>query len=274
MNVKKKEIFQLLILFIYLLVCTNCQTETINLNDLDDSTQCYNIEKMNFGESEEIIYEIINNKLEKTLFIQYKAVISIFIYKSNIQESNIIFSRTKEENDFENFYFNVEKEVEKYIIKIEFLHSDMNEFKFSLNLFNIREDSFKIIPGKSQKVASYEIINSGKFPLFINDNLSPFTALRINKKFEKYFKVSSLIVNAKIDNSEEKEINLDINEFFNNEEYQYIFWNLEINKGAKIKEILVELNINMINYEEGNNKFEIELIKNQEIHYEYKLIIF
>ena len=271
MNVKKKEIFQLLILFIYLLVCTNCQTETINLNDLDDSTQCYNIEKMNFGESEEIIYEIINNKLEKTLFIQYKAVISIFLYKSNIQESNIIFSRTKEENDFENFYFNVEKEVEKYIIKIEFLHSDMNEFKFCLNIFDIREDSFKIIPGKSQKVASYEIINSGKFPLFINENLSPFTALRINKKFEKYFKVSSLIVNAKLDNSEEKEINLDINEFFNNEEYQYIFWNLEINKGAKIKEILVELNINIINYEEGNNKFEIELIKNQEIHYEYKL---
>ena len=150
MNVKKKEIFQLLILFIYLLVCTNCQTETINLSDLDDSTQCYNIEKMNFGESEEIIYEIINNKLEKTLFIQYKAVISIFIYKSNIQESNIIFSRTKEENDFENFYFNIEKEVEKYIIKIEFLHSDMNEFKFCLNIFDIREDSFKIIPGKSQ----------------------------------------------------------------------------------------------------------------------------
>ena len=85
MNVKKKEIYQLVILFIYLLTCAYCQTETINLNDLDDSTQCYNIEKMNFGESEEIIYEIINNKLEKTLFIQYKAVLSIFIYKLNVQ---------------------------------------------------------------------------------------------------------------------------------------------------------------------------------------------
>ena len=271
MNVRKNETFQLLILFIFLLMGTNSQTQTINLNDLDDSTQCFNVEKMNFGESDEIIYEIINNRLEKTLFIQYKAVLSIFIYKSNIHESNIIFSRTKEENDFENFYFKIEKDVEKYIIKIEFLHSDINEFNFCLNLFDIKVNSFKIIPGKTQKVATYEIINSGKFPLFINDNLTPFTALRINKKYEKYFKIPILNVNAKIYNSEEKEINLEINEFFCGEEYQYIFWNLEINKGAKIKEILVELNIDIIKYEEGNNKLEIELIKNQEIHYEYKI---
>ena len=66
---------------------------------------------------------------------------------------------------------------------------------------------------------------------------------------------------------------MEINEFFNNEEYQYIFWNLDINRGVKIKKILIEVNVNIIKYEEGNNKLEIELIKNQEIHYEYKINI-
>ena len=271
MKVNIKKIFQILIIFTYLIVSANSQTQTINLNNLDESIQCFHLEKMTFGEKEEIIYELINNNLYKILFIQFQAVQSAFIYKSDIIDSNLIISGKKEDNNLDNFYFKIEKSIEKYFIKVEFSHSDVNKFKMCFNLFDAKENSFKSIPGKSQKIATYDIINSGKFPLFLNDNLTSFNALRINKKYEEYFKISSILVNAKIDNFEEKEINLDINEFFNNEEYQYIIWKFDFNKGVKIKEILIEVNLNLIKYEEGKNKIEIELIKNQEIHYEYKI---
>ena len=271
MKVNIKKIFQILIIFTYLIISTNSQTQTINLNNLDESIQCFHLEKMTFGEKEEIIYELINNNLDKILFIQFQAVQSAFIYKSDIIDSNLIISGKNEDNNLDNFYFKIEKNIEKYFIKVEFSHSDVNKFKMCFNLFDAKENSFKSISGKSQKTASFDIINSGKFPLFLNDNLTSFNALRINKKYEEYFKISSILVNAKIDNFEEKEINLDINEFFNNEEYQYIIWKFDFNKGVKIKEILIEVNLNLIKYEEGKNKIEIELIKNQEIHYEYKI---
>jgi len=271
MKVNINVILQLLIIFIYLIITTNSQIQTINLNNLDDTIQCFYFEKMTFGEKEEIIYELINNKLDKILFIQFQAVQSVFIYKSDIIESNIIYSEKKEDNNLDNYYFNIEKNIEKYLIRIKFFHSDADKFKMCFNLFDSKENSFKTIQGKSQKIATYEIINSGKFPLFINDNLTSFYALRINKTYDEYFSIPSVIVNAKIENSDEKEINLDINEFFDNEEFKYIIWKFDYNKAAKIKEIFVEVNINIIKYKEGNNKIEIELIKNQEIHYEYKL---
>ena len=270
MNVK---IFHLLIFFIYLLITTKSQTESINLKDIDESIQCYHIEKKTFGENEEIIYEIINNKLDKIAFVQFKSVASISIYKSEIKESNIIYPRTKEdnkENTFENYYFNIEKDVEKYIIKIEFLNSDSHENKLCFNFFELNGNSFKKVSGKTQKIATYEIINSGKFPLFINENVSPFTALRIKKKYEKFFTITALHIRSKIINSDEK-IDLHIHESFNNGEYQYMFWNLNLKKNQKLKDMIIEVNLNIIKYEEENNKLEIEMINNQEIHYEYIL---
>ena len=270
MNVK---IFHLLIFFIYLLITTKSQTETINLKDIDESIQCYHIEKMTFGESEEKIYEIINNKLDKIAFIQFKATASITIYKSDMQESNIIFPRTKEDykdNNFENYFFNIEKDVNKYIIKIDFLNSESHDNKICFNFFEANVSSFKKISGKVQKIATYEIINSGKFPLFINDNLTSLTALRIKKKYEKYFTISNLHIRAKLLNSDEK-INLNIHESFDNEEYKYYIWNLNLKRGQKLKEMVIELHVNIIRYEEENSKLEIEMINNQEIHYEYIL---
>ena len=38
--------------------------------------------------------------------------------------------------------------------------------------------------------------------------------------------------------------------------------------------MIIELNVNIIKYEEENNKLEIEMINNQEIHYEYILQTF
>ena len=270
MNVK---IFQFLIFFIYLITTTIAQIESINLKDLDDLVQCFHLEKMTFGENEEITYELINNKLDKILFLQFKDIVSVHIYKSDIDNSNLIFSRTKEENkisNFENHYFNIEKHIEKYYIKVEFLLSDINEYKMCFNLLDIKGNSFKTIPGKSQKVASYEIINSGKFPLFINEDMTPFTALRINKKYQQYFTITNFNIKTKLLNSEET-LELNINKFFDTEEYQYIFWNLNIKKSKNIKEIFIEINVNINKYEEGKNKLEIELIKNQEIHYEYEI---
>ena len=266
MNIK---ILQILIFF-YIITFSISQTETINLKDIDDSIQCYHLEKMTFGESEEITYELINNKLDKILFIQFRSITSILIYKTNTDNSNIIFSKTKEElkyTNFENYYFNVEKDVDKYIIKVEFLHDDISEYKMCFNLFEQKGNSFKTISGKTQKIATYEIINSGKFPLFINNNLKTFTSLRINKKFEKYFTVSGFHIKAKLFDSEE-DIDLEIHEYFNGIEYVYIFWNLNLNKGKKIKEIFIEMSVNINKFEEENNKLEIEMINNQEIHYE------
>ena len=273
MNVK---IFHLLIIYIYLLISTKSQTESINLKDIDESIQCFHLEKKTFGESEEIIYEIINNRLDKIAFVQFKSTASISIYKSEIKESNIIYPRTKEdnkENNFENFYFNVERDIEKYLIKIEFLNSDKSENKLCFNFFDLNSNSFKKISGKIQKIATYEIINSGKFPLFINDNITPFTALRIKKKYEKFFTIRALHIKAKIINSVEK-IDLHIHEYFNNGEYQYIFWNINLKQGQKLIDMIIELNVNIIKYEEENNKLEIEMINNQEIHYEYILQTF
>ena len=263
------KIFNFLII-IYIITFIKSQTETINLKDVDDSIQCYHLEKMTFGESEEITYEITNNKLDKILFIQFRAVTSIIIFKTNTDNSNIIFSKTKEEfkyTNFENYYFNIEKDIDKYIIKVEFSQADISEYKMCFNLFESNGNSFKTISGKTQKIATYEIINSGKFPLFINNNLKPFTSLRINKKYEKYFTISGFHIKAKILDSEE-EIDLEIHEFFNSTEYLYIFWNINLNKGKKIKEIFVEMSVNINKFEEENNKLEVEMINNQEIHYE------
>ena len=46
-----------------------------------------------------------------------------------------------------------------------------NDNKICFNFFEANVSSFKKISGKVQKIATHEIINSGKFPLFINDNL-------------------------------------------------------------------------------------------------------
>ena len=273
MNVK---IFHLLIIYIYLLISTKSQIESIYLKDIDESIQCFHPIKKTFNENEEIIYEIINNKLDKISFVQFKSSASISIYKSEIKESNILYPRTKEDNkdnNFENFYFDIERDIEKYLIKIEFLNSDKSENKLCLNFFELNSNSFKKISDKIQKIATYEIINSGKFPLFINENITPFTALRIKKKYEKFFTITGLHIRAKIMNSDEK-IELHIHEYFNNGEYFYIFWNLNLKQGQKLKEMIIELNVNIIKYEEENNKLEIEMINNQEIHYEYVLNTF
>ena len=270
MDVNKKKLFIFIFILINVIESTTSQIITINMNELDDSTKCYNIEKTTIEDKGEIIYEILNNKLDKIIFIQFNSLENIVIYRSNIEDSNIIFSQKKEENNFENHYFNIDNNVEKYIIKIKILQKDVDKFKICFNSFDAKESSFKEISGKTQKIASYEIINSGKFPFFIKDNLSPFTSLRINKKYEKLFTINKINIKAKIIKSEEiKEINLDINEFFDNEDYQYIFWNLDINKIAKLEEILIEIYLNVVQFEEGNNKFELELINNQEIHFEY-----
>ena len=273
MNVK---IFHLLIIYIYLLISTKSQIESIYLKDIDESIQCFHPIKKTFNENEEIIYEIINNKLDKIAFVQFKSTASISIYKSEIKESNLLYPRTKEDNkdnNFENFYFDIERDIEKYLIKIEFLNSDKSENKLCFNFFELNINSFKKISDKIQKIATYEIINSGKFPLFINEGITPFTALRIKKKYEKFFTITGLHIRAKIINSDEK-IDLHIHEYFNNGEYFYIFWNLNLKQGQKLKEMIIELNVNIIKYEEENNKLEIEMINNQEIHYEYVLNTF
>ena len=73
------NILLFIFLFNIIIICI-CLEDTINTNDLDESAQCFYQEKDFYKEKEEIIYEIINNNFNKTLFIQFKSVDSITIY--------------------------------------------------------------------------------------------------------------------------------------------------------------------------------------------------
>ena len=260
----------MLLIFILLSYICYCHNEIIDINSLNEITQCFKVEKNTFGEKEEIDYELINDGLHKTIFIQFKSVESIIIYKSSQEPSSIIFSRKKEEGNFGNFYLTIEKDINKYYIDIKLSQSDLTNYKMCFNAFENKGNPFKKVENKSIKISSYEVINSGRFPFYINDNINKntFAALRINKKHEKYFSLSFFDIKAFVLNSDEV-MSLNIHELYNRGEYKYIIWNFNTNK--KIKEILVEVDLNMIENENKNCKLEFELLDIEEIHYEYKL---
>jgi len=266
--------YSILLIFILLPYYCNCNNEIIDINSLNEITQCFHVEKSAFGEKEEIAYELINDGLHKTVFIQFKSIESIIIHKSDQTPSSIIFSRKKEEGNFGNFYLEIEKEIHKYYIDIKLSQSDLTNFKLCFNAFENKGNSFKKIGDKNIKISSYEVINSGKFLFYINDNKNKntFNALRINKNHEKYFSLSFFDIKAFVLNSDEV-MSLNIYEVYNRGEYKYIIWNFNTNK--KIKEILVEVDLNMIDNKNENKKckLEIELLDSKEIHYEYKLDI-
>ena len=274
MNSLKKHLFQLYFIIIYLFINSYCIEEIINSKDLNEITQCFYQEKSTFSDKEEIIYEIINNNYNKTLFIQFRSIESITIYQSNQDLSSIIYTKTKEENNFGNYFFIFKKNIEKYFIKVELSHSDLIKYKICLNLFDGKGNVFKEHLDKdiNTKIASYIIINSGNYPFCIKDNLNTFNSLRLNKKYEKYYSFSSFNIKAYIDNSIEV-ISLDANELLNKGEYKYLIFNLGIEKSKKLKEIIIEVKLNINEYEEENNEFSIELINGKEIHYEYELNI-
>ena len=264
------------IIFFFLYLISNIETKSVSivLEEDTESPQCFHFEEMAIEENEEITYELENNNLAKTMFIQYKFIESIFIYESSIDESNIIFWRKKGEDNFmtsENFNADLKSNIDKYIIKIEVNKLEINDFNICFNIFKGKGNSFKTVSGNSLKVSSYKIINSGKFPFFLKDDISSFTAMRINKTYLKYYNISNIYICNTL-NSEEK-IELNINKFFKTEEYHYFFWNIENNKNQKMNDIFIEISLDIIKYEGQNNKFEIELVKNKEIHYEYKLNI-
>ena len=258
-------------IFFNLIIISNCFEDIINTNDLNELSQCFYQEKISYEEKEEITYEILNNNFDRTLFIQFKSVDSIIIYESLQNPSNVIFTRTKDENNFGNYYFILKKNIEKYYIKIEISQEEINDYVICFNLFEEKGNTFKKDDNKSQKISSIDVINSGKFPFYINENLSSFTALRFHKNFEKFFSLPSFNIKVIILNTDE-EISFYINELYERDEYYYLIWNLDIKNNMKIKEIFIEANLNIIN-EEKDKKFELELVDDEEIHFEYKLII-
>ena len=262
----------ILLIFILLPFNCDCHNEIIDINSLNEITQCFQVEKSTFGEKEEISYELMNDGFHKTIFIQFKSVESIIIYKSNQDPSSIIYSRKKEEGNFGNFDLTIEKDTHKYYIDIKLSQSDLTNFKLCFNAFENKGNPFKKIENKSIKISSYEVINPGKFPFYINDNKNKntFAALRINKNHEKYFSLSFLDIKAFLLNSDEV-MSLNVHELYNRGEYKYIIWNFNTNK--KVKEIVVEVDLNLFENENKNCKLEIELLDTEEIHYEYKLDI-
>ena len=272
MNSSKKFYFSLFAIILYVIINCNCLEETLNLEDLNEISQCFYQEKSTFGEKEEVTYEIINNVLDKTLFVQFKNVDSIVIYHSIQNPQNTLYSRTKEESNFGNYYFELNNNIEKYYIKIELSETDFINFKICFNLFEGKGNTFKSIPDNSQKISSIDAINSGNFPFYIQDNVKPFTALRFNKKLEKYFSFPSFYVKIYFIDSDEV-LSIHINELYSKGDYQYIIWNLDVEQNKKIKDIFIEAHLNIDNEEENNNNFELELVDSEEIHYGYNLIL-
>ena len=172
----------ILLIFVLLPYNCNCHNEIIDINSLNEITQCFQVEKSTFGEKEDISYELMNEGLHKTIFIQFKSVESIIIYKSNQDPSSIIFSRKKEEGNFGNYYLTIEKDIHKYYIDIKLSQSDLTNFKLCFNAFENKGNPFKTIENKNIKISSYEVINSGKFLFYINDykNKNTFATLRMN----------------------------------------------------------------------------------------------
>ena len=266
----KNNSFSLFGIILYLIINCNCFEQIINTEDLDEFSQCFYQEKSTFGEKEEITYEIINNLLDKTLFIQFKNVDSIVIYHSIQNPENTLYSRTKEENNFGNYYFVMNNNIDKYYIKIELSDTDIINFKICFNLFEGKGNTFKSTPGNSQKISSIDIMNSGNFPFYIKDNAKPFTALRFNKKLEKYFSYPTFYIKTYFLDSDEV-LSIHINEFYSKGDYQYIIWNLDINQNKKIKGIFIEARLNIEKEEENYISFDLELVDFEEIHYGYNL---
>ena len=269
----KNNLFPLYIIIIYLIINTYCIEEIINTKDLNEITQCFYQEKSTYAEKEEIVYEIINNNYNKTLFIQFRAIELLSIYQLNQDSSSIIYTKTKEENDFGNYYFTFKNNIEKYYIKVELSQSDLVKFKICFNLFDGKGNTFKENSNKNKntKISSYNnIINSGKYPFYIKDDINSFNSFRYHQKYEQFFEFSSFRIKAYIDNTEEV-ISLHENELFNKGEYNYLLFNLGVENNKKIKDIIIEVNLNIKEDDEENNEFEIELVNNKEINYEYKL---
>ena len=136
-----------------LIIISNCFEDIINTNDLNELSQCFYQEKISYEEKEEITYEILNNNFDRTLFIQFKSVDSIIIYESLQNPSNVIFTRTKDENNFGNYYFILKKNIEKYYIKIEISQEEINDYVMCFNLFEEKGNTFKKDDNKSQKIS-------------------------------------------------------------------------------------------------------------------------
>ena len=272
MNFSKYNLCFCFTIFLLLIKNNQCLEELIELKDLYETSQCFYLEKTSYGEREEIIYELINNNLEKTLFLQFTSVDSIYIYESVPNLSNIIFSKTKEEDNFGNYYFFVTPNIDKYYIKIELSQTEISDYKICFNLFDGKGNSFKANIENPIKTSSFDIINSGHFPFAINENINAFTALRYNKKYENFFSISSFRIKAYILDSDDI-ISLNIIESYEKGDYKYVIWNLDYKNTVKIKEILIEAHINIIDNEKQNNVFEMEQIDVKEIHHEYNLIL-
>ena len=272
MNSLKNISFSLFVIILYIITNCNCIEHTINSEDLNEISQCFYHEKSTFGEKEEITYEIINNILDRTLFVQFKNVDSIVIYHSFQNQENAIYSRTKEENNYGNYYFEMNNNIDKYYIKVELSETDFINFKICFNLFEGKGNTFKPIEDKSQKISSIDVINSGNFPFYINENVKPFTALRFKKELEKTFSFPSFYIKTYFVDSDEV-LSIHINELYSKGNYQYIIWNLDVSHNQKIKDIFIEARLNIENEEENNNIFEFELIDFEEIHYGYNLNI-
>ena len=271
MNSFKYKLFYFSIILL-LIKYINCLEEIINIKDLDETLQCFYQEKTSYGEKEEIIYELINYNFDKTLFLQFSSVDSIYIYESVPNQSYLLYSKTKEEDNFGSYYFFLKKNIEKYFIKIELSQTELSEFKICFNLFEGKGNPFKKYSDKPQKVASFDIINSGNFPFYINEDLGKFYALRYHNKYENFVTVSSFRIKGYILDSEDI-IYLNIIETYNKGDYKYIIWILNDKDIKQLKELLIEVNINKIDNEKKNIKFDMEIIDGKEIHYEYNLVL-
>ena len=267
----KNNKFLIFLLILNIFEPIHLEFVSININDLNEDISCFTYERESIDDKFDITYELTNSKLNRTLFIQYKSIESIKIYKANQDESSIIHKNTKEGNEFGYYHFMIELNIDKYLINIKGDKNVKDKYKMCLNLFQQGGNIFKKSTEKpSIKISSYDIITSGRFPFSLNDTLS-FHALRYNLKYEQYFSINSFICKAYPLNSDNI-LTLNINELYKKGNYKYLIFNFEHEKNYTIREIIIDAEIELKN-EDSSNKFEIELVDSEGIYYAKRIEI-
>ena len=223
--------------------------------ELGDEIKCFTDEN---NINEEIIYEIDNNLSSNTILIQYNSIKSLVIYESTFEsESSIIYSNSNE--SFGNYYLTMEKHIIKYYIKISY----DKDFKLCLNSFQEKGNTFK-----NNKSIYYLLNNANIVYYFKNNHKDNFLSLRYSKDFLREFNINLVEIKTYFSNTNKK-INITISNTYQKDDFCYLLFYIDTEYNEEITEILIYVNLEL---KENNNelkKFELELVNDKEISFEY-----
>ena len=245
---------------------------SIIVEDILAQQECY---KNSDSKENKEIYELINNNtMVNTIFIQYKNVNKFKIYELINDNVSILYE------DYANsgyYYLNMDSTKNKYYISIR-----KNERNHTICFYSFPDKSNIFIPNNNNtniKFASYELISSSKLSYYIdNNNFSQnkiFYCLRFDEIYLDRIKKPKIELDIYFSDSSREKENIEINEWFFQNNYYYAPFFIPKNYTEKFSEIFIYLNIEFRT--ENNNdslfNFDLELIDSEEINCEFNLNI-